>query len=68
VKIVKFKDETYGIRDGGVWGGYIFYSPNTQRWHESSENCRIPNLGEAKEIYHKLLRNEEYITDRGKPI
>ena len=52
MKIVKFKDGTYGVRKGCWLFGYEFLAVNGEFWftlsHNVLENCRFSSLKAAR--------------------
>jgi hypothetical protein len=75
MKIVKFKDGTYGIRSGNWFSGYMFYSDRNNDWWYGEEYverfCKYPDYETAElamKEANKAYRIEYGKRDNGKPV
>ena len=73
MKIVKFKDGTYGIRDGNWFSGYVFYSARVDAWRRTEDYvkkfCRYPDYFAALSALSKAQKSIGYgKRDYGKPV
>lgn len=72
MKLVKFKDGTYGIRRGFLFKEFYYsisYSsvPNFYLWTDSSQYWRV-SKEEATEVLNGLTKDRERKSDAGTPV
>lgn len=64
MKIVKFKDGTYGVRKGCWFFGYSFASDNAF-WHHKTDAiytyCRFRTIEDARKVYTMLTLSHEVV-------
>jgi len=66
MKIVKFKDGTYGVRKGCWLFGYSFVSTNNPDfWYSNPDTiypyCRFRTIEDARKVYNMLKLGHEVV-------